>query len=371
MRNPFFASRPDMVAHPSDLNTATLLTETGQNFGNLLFFSASRRVIKHTLPSSGLGFDPAYVRANHDGIIIPAANWLTAARDLGNLGALIEKANLPTIVLGLGAQSFTGKIPELHPNTKRFLHAVGDRSKDLSVRGQFTAEVVEAAGVKNVAVTGCPSLLWHVTRPAQAEKKLPKAAHISVNSTRFDQRTTIDGRNVPSIGMRLARIAFRDKLDFVIQTEDKLLEIARSELKLPENVNDIIQIQKILGAPTIVDVVQYLRDRARYFTDVPSWIDYMRTCHFGVGMRLHGVIASLLAGTPAMLITHDTRTVEMAKHAGIPNISSEDLAGKTIDFDKIYQSIDLETFNRRQIDYYKAFKAFFESNGVETNLISI
>src|SRR5215207_1999918 len=110
MKNPYFASRkpPTDTAAPHPI--AERLAQTGMNTGNLLFFDACRRVIKHTHDTSGergIGFDPRAVSQHHDGIVIPAANWLQPKNDsfLGSLAAKIEATKLPCTVIGLGAQS--------------------------------------------------------------------------------------------------------------------------------------------------------------------------------------------------------------------------------------------------------------------------
>jgi polysaccharide pyruvyl transferase WcaK-like protein len=363
MRNPYFASRPDFVRNGSRISVDEISTKTGNNTGNLMFFSAIRRVVEHQKPSDGFSFDPGYVRENHDGIIIPAANWLTARRDMGNFAALIEKANLPTVLVGIGAQSFDGKAPELQPSTKQFLAAVAARSHSIAARGSFTAEVIEKAGVKNVEVTGCPSLLWHVTRPASVMRSVPpNMQRVVINSTRHEER---DADRSASIGMRLLRYAYNKKFDFVVQTEFDLLRIARSE---PYDQSLLAEQAKILGDDDQDRVLSYLKRHVLAFTDVPSWIAYNATKDFVVGMRLHGVISALLAGVPAMLIIHDTRTREMARQAGIPFTEAKELSDKSLSVSDLAKSVNFEHFNIVQRRYFSNFADFFNKNDVSHNL---
>jgi hypothetical protein len=72
------------------------------------------------------------------------------------------------------------------------------------------------------------------------------------------------------------------------------------------------------SAPDVPSWVDYLKRHGRYFLDVDEWINHMRSFDFYFGSRLHGAIASLLAGTPACLVAHDSRTMELAEYAGIP-----------------------------------------------------
>ncbi|MGB5762637.1 MAG: hypothetical protein WBM58_08830, partial [Sedimenticolaceae bacterium] len=90
---------------------------------------------------------------------------------------------------------------------------------------------------------------------------------------------------------------------------------------------------------------------------------------FTLGTRLHGVIASLLAGTPAVLISHDSRTEEMAAFAGIPSVRGRDLLeSQSINIQSIIESADFEQFNTRQQQYFANFRDFFEANNVGHNL---
>ena len=80
------------------------------------------------------------------------------------------------------------------------------------------------------------------------------------------------------------------------------------------------------------------------------------------GTRLHGAIAGLLAGTPAVLVTHDARTAEMARQASIPSVSAETVT-EDADFQQVYDACDIETFNRNAPAYYRRFAKFFDASG--------
>lgn len=110
----------------------------------------------------------------------------------------------------------------------------------------------------------------------------------------------------------------------------------------------------------------------RAFANVPEWMVYLANKDFVLGTRLHGVIAALLAGTPAMLVTHDSRTEEMAKFAAIPSVSGHELleTGK-IDPEALLARADFAAFNKRQKDYFRDFRSYLDSNGVPHRLTKI
>lgn len=345
-----------------------ILVETGLNSGNLMFFSALRRVVKHTVESHGMAFDPAVVRERHDGIIIPAANWLTARRDLTDMARLIEKADLPTNIVGLGAQAFENRIPELLPGTQRFLKVISDRCHSLSVRGDFTAEVVAAAGIKNVVVTGCPSLLWNVDRPAQVTSAAVPLSKVSMHGTRYEGRGMLDPSDKSYIGLLMMRFARERAFDYVAQTE-------RDDIVAADLNNDTLalsalrQLKLVYGAGSVAELRKYLAAHLKFFHDPVTWIAYMKGRQLSFGTRLHGVIAGLLAGTPGILVTHDTRTLEMANKAGIPHVAAQAIITNGIDIESIYADADFDAFNKRQITYYGDFLKFFADNQIANNLV--
>jgi hypothetical protein len=77
------------------------------------------------------------------------------------LNDLIEQIHIPIVVFGLGANSFAGDDPDLHsrlaPGLIRFLRLLSDHTTELSIRGEFTADVLTKLGITNFRITGCPS----------------------------------------------------------------------------------------------------------------------------------------------------------------------------------------------------------------------
>ena len=51
----------------------------------------------------------------------------------------------------------------------------------------------------------------------------------------------------------------------------------------------------------------------------------MEGLDFSIGTRLHGNMAAIAAGRPAVLISHDGRTGELAKTMHLPHLSIKDL----------------------------------------------
>jgi hypothetical protein len=94
------------------------------------------------------------------------------------------------------------------------------------------------------------------------------------------------------------------------------------ETENPEKITRCLE--EAYEAP-IATVTDYLRNHGHVFFTVKEWLDYYRTKRFVLGTRIHGTIAAVLSGTPALLIVHDSRTLELAKTMNVPFIMKRDL----------------------------------------------
>jgi hypothetical protein len=327
-----------------------------------------QRLVADGTRAGRIAVDPRLLRSSGaDGIVIAAANWLQPKNDYGALAQMIEKADLPVVVAGLGAQAIDDRLPELQAGTVRFLKAVSDRCAAISVRGPFTAEVLAKYGIENVQVTGCPSLLWHLRHPARINRMPPAEGPLDISLN-----ATVPGAKVPrkpSKRMDLARIvmqqALREDLDFVLQTETPFLRVFTGEAEDA----DYTFLDYVFDTEDREAYKDWIGRRLKVFGLVGEWIAYCANRDLVIGTRLHGVIAALLAGTPALLVTHDARTREMAATAGIPHVPQERVfeAGR-LDFRRLIGEIDAERFNQNQRAYFDRFRAFWDLNHVPHRL---
>jgi hypothetical protein len=379
MKNPFFVGRPPGIYCRSPATLEERLAQAGGNTGNLLFISALHKVISKTSAQNFDAFVPEKVRKTHDGIVIPAANWFNYYSDWGGLAERIEETNLPCVIVGLGAQSHTkDKFPTPTAGTLRLVKVVSERSSSISVRGEYTAAALNHYGVKNVTVTGCPSLLWH-RRPLNVKKDLTSPTLITIGSTRSDLfEKVFDPGDAFKVSLLLTRLAYARGFDYVAQTEKFDMKVALegdaliSNADSSENMKDWDFLGRVYGETDQTETTRYLKAHLKVFFNVESWLDYLATRDFVISTRLHGIIAALLAGVPGILVTHDTRTGEMAQLLGIPSIDAQKMVSLIsaggLDMNEMYQGIDLANFNKKQLQYFDTFRKFFASNEILTNI---
>ncbi|WP_081055964.1 polysaccharide pyruvyl transferase family protein [Burkholderia pseudomultivorans] len=336
-------------------------SNSGKNTGNLLFSESLHQNIKGS--SKGhLGFTDADLE-DKDCIVLAAANWLNSDIDLGSLYERLRRTKLPVVIVGLGAQaSLKSEIPKLKEGTLNLIRLIAERSSTISTRGVFSASVLETYGVKNVSVTGCPSLLLAGPRAPTIKKFLDEMKDgIVIGGTRHGFQST------SLFQIHLYRQALKFNLHQVLQSE---LADMYFSLKRFSNEEILSKSSNILGAlygENEKRVANYLTEKTHVFFDLKPWLEFMSTKAMYVGTRLHGAIASLLAGTPATLIVHDSRTAEVATALNIPFVNEANIdIRKDIEFSDLYLPDGIKKFNSGYDKYRSNFMEFFKKNNLNT-----
>lgn len=251
---------------------------------------------------------------------------------------LLEKINLPVIVAGLGANCFTGFDLEfyrqLSSDLVEFLHFLSGRCSELGVRGNFTAEVLNQLGIKNVTPIGCPS--FFETGPNRIIKKKDSITNDRIFFT----------SNYPS---PLNRTAFQVCQDH--QEKEIVKAIAFNSI---ENF-----------ASNEVFIDKYIKKRYRIFSDITEWKNFASQFDFSLGYRVHGCILSLNSGIVSVCCNGDSRAKEMCELLKIPHLP--DLNPES-DMVKLYNEIDISSLNNAYPSLYEKFSSFIKRNcNIEIN----
>lgn len=339
----------------------------GSNSGNILFYSSVHRAISvpgAEIVPDGYALERAtslpladMVNDEFDSVVIPLANSFreTFLPHLDRLADLIKQLNVPVTVVGVGAQlQLNERAEDVSGEYRRavtgFVKAVLDKSASIGVRGEFTASMLKTFGFSDdqVDVIGCPSVFMK----GLADPLVKKRAELAADS--------------------------RIGLNYTPKVKDIDAFLEQATTQFPESVvipqthrsfNMMVWGEDRRGAvnprlPQHTRHPLYLNDRMRFFIDASTWIDYMRGLDFVAGTRLHGNIAGVLAGTPSLLIAHDSRTFELAKYHGIPYVMDTTLADG-LDLAKIYAETDFGSFEAKQPETFERYRNFLDKNGLE------
>lgn len=276
------------------------LNPIGSNSGNMLFgYSVFQSLVdaNHHVVADDYKIErneispitPAQVNETYSAFVVPLANAFRPnyIYKLERLTAFVSQLKIPCVVVGVGAQTdlslnILKEQTQLDSAVKRFVSAVLDRSASIGVRGQITREYLNRLGFKDVNVIGCPSM--YINGPDlkihKRSQNLSEVDAIAINYTP---------------GMPHNVEAFIKKLYTNFQAAHYI----------PQNIDDhrlmyygqpIYKINKNSAFPYHIGHPLMASGRARFFFDVTTWLNAMEAYTFTIGTRVHGTIASLLAG---------------------------------------------------------------------------
>lgn len=299
--------------------------------------------------------DAARINESFDTFVIPLANAFRGdfAGRLDNLTALVNDLTIPVTVIGVGAQASvsmsTDEMAGVDDSVKAFVGAVLDRSASIGVRGEFTKDYLVKLGFpdESVDIIGCPSLFLH-GGDLTIEKglaALPDDARLALNLT----------PEVSGIGAFATQQAARHPNLTYIGQDAHDLRLLLWGVPFPHVTDPLV--------PTHMGHPLYQSDRYRLFLDTWTWYDFLATQDFTYGTRFHGNVAALLARTPAMLLAHDSRTLELATYHEMPHRIVSEFT-EDISAAELYDTVDFTAFNAAMPDRFARYKTFLERNGL-------
>jgi hypothetical protein len=348
----------------ADADTTYRQNLIGNNTGNLVFSQAVYRLLStadNDLETSGLARShPRVINSRFDHVVIPLANAFrsTYIETLDALSSLIEQLTIPVTVLGVGEQASLGGVykgaDSVKPATKRFVSAVLDHSPSIGVRGERTRDYLNSLGFgdEHVKVIGCPSMFMYGP-DLNVEKK--------VESLNVDSAIALNvSPYVAEMGpISLSAAEHFPHLVYMAQNIQTLELMLYGSYPKGKRMNAVAA----KGAPINLDHPLIRSDRVRFFLDPSTWFDHLAQYDFSFGTRIHGNIAALLAGTPALLLAHDSRTLELAEYHEIPHrtINSIEAGADAI---TLYAECDWNRLNKAHPDRWDTFATFLQDHNL-------
>lgn len=349
---------PFEVFGPSSVKKPNLIAN---NSGNILFAHSVYKALSvpgvevdvNRYRTSFLSADE--INERYDCFVIPLANSFRKSfvGQLDALSDLIERLKIPCVVVGVGAQTDLDfqllKGSEIDSNVKRFARAVLDRSSSIGVRGEFTKQYLNKLGFSDVDVIGCPSMFLNGPRLC-VEKRVPSLSKDSRIALNLTPKMSEEVCNLFRRGWRQFPNAIyvpQDGRDYEYLYMGKPVEGLRKGDALPGRLNHPL----------------YKSGQIRFFYDVSPWLEEMRSVKFSFGTRIHGNVFALLAGTPALVVAHDSRTLELAQYFEIPHIRSVEVNEKT-SVESLYDRADCTNTVKNHAQRFDAFRSFIKKNGL-------
>lgn len=313
----FLGSNPNPKVVHASVDREFLLS--GKNSGNYAFWTAvDRHISNEKIYLDSWNFDPVSVKNNADIFVVPASNFIHKDRDLGALALNIEKTGLPIVVIGLGAQNSDRSDLVLKDGTKYFLDLLNRKSVFLSVRGEYTASVLEKHGVQDFEILGCPSNLLNGD-PRLGDKVAKKYQAVKEKSEisivfNFDlHRKFLE----PMLSELLSKLG-ENYFEFICQNPIGLVRLGRREIDF-RDVHVDRHIDFLRRTLPHIDPVNFLKERYRSFFNAYSWMEYISCFDFSIGTRFHGNMLAFQSAVPTLFLGHDARTSELVKRHHLPS----------------------------------------------------
>lgn len=342
--------------------------KTGLNTGNLYIGHAVNSLFK-TQRSFNLWEDLSdeevdNIRSNNDIVVMGASNFINQSTDFQIPADNLDKLKLPVIVLGIGAQAAndTVKKIKLTKGTEKFLHKISEYSVSIGVRGDYTAELMNNLGIKNITIIGCPTYYINedINFRVVTDGNIPSGGLVpALNYTDISQKCD----------EKILKLAFNNNFRVIGQTE-YLEEYWKWNLDYREIGEDIKRkgdmkeklYRKILKQD-ISEIKEFMRSYFYQFYDIDQWTSHIKQYNFSFGTRFHGNMIAVQNKIPALLVTHDSRTKELAEFCNIPYIDAHNLVGD-IRLESLYELVDYSKFNLEYSEKYRNYIDFLKLNGV-------
>lgn len=353
-------------------NAENLMKATGGNTGNVAFVQGISNLFGSDVEVNVVhwGDSPQAVNSYYDRLVVCCANQLGSHVDLGGWAKKLKEFGLPTVFIGLGAQSDKiGQHPELPQGTVDFLKATSELRFDPKVpniitRGEFSKEVAEQNGARANAF-GCPSLFISHEK-ALGEKCFHNQAKVS-----FPRIMSAAGNLWHSsrvIEKLMVELVQKYKGEYVLQHPQCVFELAMKRLDnlTPEQKQRTEEVYSYLG--DLEHIADWFRAYGVYFADAQNWINYSKKFSFAIGPRYHGVALPIQAGVAGKVIAIDSRTEELSRTTGIPVIHYKDVTEMSAEslFElcswNMDESIEFDQIRTRNASNYNKF---LEANGLK------
>ena len=324
---------PGFVERAETFDLPHKLKVTGDNTGNLLFQHAVANFVDGEKVFIGLAkrnYGDPVLRSAAKALLFPAANHLRAEADWTGLNSFLEKTRQKLVIFGLGVQGRQGDgaggivaALRANPTVQRMVDIFRDKAAFVGVRGALTAEVCAALGLKDVAVTGCPSLM------ISADPQLGRTVAARLDALRRGEvpplvvtaaaAAELTGDTL-TVERRLAAL-LRDG-DLYVQQSGGAAAVALFAGAVPAPGSwEARVLGKALFPDAPAEAMQdFLSRHGRVFFSVAEWMSATARAGLFLGTRLHGNMIGLQQGLPCAMIAHDARTSELIGQMHMPRL---------------------------------------------------
>lgn len=353
-------------------DTDAWMRATGGNTGNVAFVQGIKNILGDSFGVVNWGDNPKAVNKHYDLLVICCANQIGAHVDLAGWADRLKNFDLPTVFIGLGAQSDEiGNIPDIPEGSKTFLSLTKSLRPDAShsniiTRGVFSSQVVESFGVDS-SPFGCPSQF------ISTQLNLGQKCLAHQQRTKYDRIMTAAGNPwhaSATLENTLTEIVEKYRGDYILQHPKALLQLALGEAN-SLSLNHVERLEKVYSRIGDWDHIKaWFESFSVFFADAQNWMHYSKHFTLAIGPRYHGVALPIQAGVPGKVISIDSRTEELSVTTGIPTVRYKDVenmgADELVNFCR-WGSNDATNYDSVRKENAVKYEGFLSENGIPVN----
>lgn len=309
------------------LSDEELITQIGQNSGNLVFQYAAWNIIEDEKIKIRYDMTQQQIEDDCSCVVVPSSCFIREDMDLGGFVNFLKKIKVPIIFLGLGVQSDSYDVLgfNFHDSILELIEIL--KNNFVGVRGEYTQKVLESFGVENSIIIGCPS---NFIAPEENINKVKKNWDLEISHT-FCNSCIFWSKNqmVNNAEQKIFDMMLEKSGPYVVQSIAPMINLFRSNN--PELVENFKSIKNALCKEiSNIEFLNILNNRFRFYIDANQWLEDCGRSTFSYGLRFHGNMVSFQAGVPTVWIYHDARTQELCETMGLPRISLKDFVSDEI-----------------------------------------
>lgn len=350
-------------------NTDGWMEATGGNTGNVAFVQGIKNILGDDFGIVYWGDNPTAVNKYYDMLVICCANQIGAHVDLAGWADRLQHFDLPTVFIGLGAQSDEiGNIPDIPEGSQAFLKLTkqlraNPNESNIITRGTFSSEVVQHYGVES-SPFGCPSQF------ISTALNLGQACLAHQERAKYDRIMTAAGNPwhaSASLENTLTEIVERYHGDYILQHPKALIQLALGEADglSAEQIKRLESVYSRIGDWEYIKA--WFESYSVLFADAQNWMHYSKHFTLAMGPRYHGVALPIQAGVPGKVISIDSRTEELSVTTGIPTVKYtevEQLSAEELISSCRWTQADADNYDDVRSKNAVNYKQFLTDNGL-------
>lgn len=363
---PFLMSVP--LKSGSDISTHVAGYAMTGNKGNMIHRMAMLQLLEYDRARSvqcnlgqlhnagySLNYIKGFVRENFDKVVVTFSNIIRSGISDGALTPILDAIDVPLVAVGVGLQErLKDGVNSLQKDTVNLLSLLNERAQIFGVRGQATRDWCHENGFKSAVAIGCPSMFVY-PRSIYSIESLQFREDLRVMAAGHLHPKLLKGRKSRIMGL-MANLPLNNS-SYVFQSElpefSKILNEPgiysepRSEIKA-DFLNEFLKIE--FG-------IEQGFSKYYCFNEPSAWRQAASAHDVYVGDRIHGGVAAMQAGVPALVLHEDLRVKELTSFHGIPNttVSNFTEMGLKASVDKFLNEDAIKTFKKRYAVTLKNF----------------